>query len=337
MRSSTFEIILIFSVSIPTLCFGQDKETDAAGVSLQRVWKVGDTHAFRKTVVSRMSNGEEDEKSVMGKIDTHSKLTSYWTQTVLSVDKKGTATVKIQWTRFVASSNKNDSESDLKLEMDTKEFAKAKEPSAHHQFMNALLKIPFTVKIDKNGRIFAPKGLNRGVKEFLKKTKTISKSDADFLTKRWSNKVVLGELQSDFFSLPSQSLKPSEKWKMGPLLSTSGSLLNYEDWTFQLASLKRLRTGTLAVIKGESRQSDKKVDIQLNTRGTSRYTTELQSHKFRVVFNAEKGLFQQVHSTRVYSMEEVFNNVVIFNLECKDTTTIQLRKKGKKLKAKKKD
>lgn len=332
MRCSIFQIILTFIVFIPTLCFGQDKETEDAAISLRRVWKVGDTQAFRKTVVSRMSNAEEDN-SPLGKIDTQSKLTSYWTQTVLSVDKKGTATVKIQWTRFVASSNKNDSESDLKLQMDTKEFAKTKEPSAQHQLMNALLKIPFTVKIDKNGRIFALDGLNRGVKEFLKKTKTISKSQAGFLTKRWSNKVVLGDLQSDFFSLPSQPLKPSEKWKMGPLLSTNGSVFNYENWTFQLASLKRLRTGTLAIIKGESRQSRKQVDVQLKTWGTNRYTIDLQSHKFRVVFNAEKGLFQQAHSTRVYSLEAIFNNVTVLNFKCKDTTTIQLRKKGKKLKS----
>lgn len=334
MRFNISKSIVLFAMIIPQLSFAQEKESAAKSVALTRVWRVGEVQKYRKTVVSHMTNSDDDQRSF--EFYSESKMTSYWTQTVLSVDKKGTATVKIQWTRFVVSFNDNGENSEHNSSLDTDEFDKMKEPKDYERLMFALLKVPVTVKIDNKGRMFELSGVDQGVKDFLKKEKK-SKLNVEYLTSTWSNKAVLNEFQTDLFSLPSQSLKVQSKWNERSVLTRCGTVFNYENWSFQLASVKTLKTGTLAVVKGESSQSKKEVDPKLNMRSKIQLKNRLRSHKFRAVFNIDRGLFQQVHSTRNYTTRAVGNGSVLYSFNVKETRTVQLRKKGKKSKAKKKD
>ncbi|MDF1667954.1 MAG: hypothetical protein P1V97_39830, partial [Planctomycetota bacterium] len=196
-------------------------------------------------------------------------------------------------------------------------------------FLQALLKVPFTLKINRLGFVSGVKGLDSGVDKFLKETKKISEWEGKVYKSHWSNKGLAVIWNNSFYVFAKKTLQPKMKWKRGPILAFNGTTYLYEDQELVLQSRKKK---TIAVVVGVGSQSHRKVDKALNTQGKNLYETRLIKSRSRLVIDADKGVVQQLYGTRSYATDWIASDISVFAFAVKETTTIQLRRNVKEKK-----
>ncbi|MDF1663320.1 MAG: DUF6263 family protein [Planctomycetota bacterium] len=312
-----------------SLCLAQENPKAAVATRVRLNWRVGAVQNYRQISVVKVTGGTEGKDP---SLDVEARETSYWTQKVVSVDAKGVATLKVQFTRFVL--NKGEKGAALNQVMDTDSFDKTKNPLSEHFVLRALLKIPFTVKINRLGRVSEVKGINLGFNKYLKATKEMSLEDGEEFKQIWSNRFLRLTWNGYFQRFSDKALTPKQRFGIGPVLALNGLAYLNEERELTLKSVQARNKGKFAVIVGVGRPSKKKVDKALNTRGKEVHSTKLEKSHSRTVVELNSGTIQQVHLTRKYSTKLKAPETIEYVLSADETTTIQLLARAKVKKAK---